>query len=62
MFLEHFMPRESIDYVEREWDLGRFREVSLVSYMVLTSGSLTAVSWLGMLDKHKFQVPELRNQ
>ena len=28
MFLEYFMPRESIDYVDREWDLEKFREVS----------------------------------
>lgn len=26
LILEYFMPRENIDYVEKEWDLKRFRK------------------------------------
>jgi len=28
MILEWFMPRENIDYVRKEWDLGRFRQLA----------------------------------
>jgi len=50
MFLEWFMPRENIDYVRMEWDLGRFRQVRATLYTGIHAdrGPVMLASWREM--------------
>ena len=55
MFLERFMPPENIDYVRREWDVGKFRQVratldtGMHSHLGAGIASLVGQRWPTML-------------